>query len=79
MISLVTKAADEAKSRSSKRITASHLKQAVEKDERLDFLVDIIAKVPDQAAAGAKREEEDGAEGGEGKRKRGGRRKKEEE
>ena len=45
MISLVLKAAKEARDRNSKRITAVHLKQAVAKDEVLDFLADIIAKV----------------------------------
>ncbi len=50
MISLVTKAANEAKAKSSKRVTAAHLKQAVVKDEQLDFLADIISKVPDAPA-----------------------------
>jgi len=74
MISLVTKAAREARDRSSKRVTAAHLKQAVAKDEVLDFLVDIIAKVPDQPG---KRTEDDGSDPHEGKRRRGeGRRRK---
>jgi Dr1-associated corepressor len=47
MISLVTKAAAEAKDRSSKRVTAAHLKQAVAKDQTLDFLQEIMEKVPD--------------------------------
>ncbi|XHG03787.1 hypothetical protein AWENTII_007076 [Aspergillus wentii] len=71
MISLVTKAAKEAKDRNSKRVTASHLKQAVAKDEVLDFLADIIAKVPDQPA---RKNDDDGSDQNEGKRKRGGRR-----
>ena len=49
MITLVTKAATEAKEKSSKRITAAHLKSAVSKDEVLDFLNEIIEKVPDGA------------------------------
>lgn len=73
MISLVTKAAKEAKDRNSKRVTASHLKQAVAKDEVLDFLADIIAKVPDNAASGRKHDD-DGSDHNEGKKKRGGRR-----
>ncbi|KAJ5742458.1 uncharacterized protein N7511_011477 [Penicillium nucicola] len=76
MISLVTKAAQEAKDRNSKRVTASHLKHAVAKDEVLDFLADIIAKVPDQPAG--RKHEDDGSDQNEGRRKRGGRRPKEE-
>ncbi|KAJ6114007.1 histone-like transcription factor (CBF/NF-Y) [Penicillium sp. IBT 18751x] len=76
MISLVTKAAHEAKERNSKRVTASHLKHAVAKDEVLDFLADIIAKVPDQPAG--RKHEDDGSDQNEGRRKRGGRRPKEE-
>ncbi|KAL5335466.1 histone-fold-containing protein [Aspergillus crustosus] len=73
MISLVTKAAKEAKDRNSKRVTASHLKQAVTKDEVLDFLADIIAKVPDQPA-GRKHEDDGSDQNDQPKRKRGGRR-----
>ena len=73
MISLVTKAAQEAKERNSKRITATHLKQAVAKDEVLDFLADIIAKVPDNAG---RKHDDDGSDHNEGKRKTGGGRRK---
>ncbi|KAJ6090326.1 hypothetical protein N7486_009141 [Penicillium sp. IBT 16267x] len=76
MISLVTKAAQEAKDRNSKRVTASHLKHAVAKDEVLDFLADIIAKVPDQPAG--RKHEDDGSDQNDGRRKRGGRKPKEE-
>lgn len=76
MISVVMKSAAEAKSRGSKRVTAAHLKQAVEKDEQLDFLAEIISKVPDAPAPSKK--EEDSEEAGEGKKKRGGRRKRKE-
>ncbi|KAF1942867.1 histone-fold-containing protein [Clathrospora elynae] len=47
MISLVTKAAAEAKSRNSKRVGAVHLKQAITKNEQFDFLNEIVSKVPD--------------------------------
>ena len=47
MISLVTKAAAEAKQRSSKRVSAIHLKQAITKNEQFDFLNDIVSKVAD--------------------------------
>lgn len=76
MISLVTKAAQEARDRNSKRVTAAHLKQAVAKDEVLDFLADICAKVPDHSA---RKNDEDGSDNNanEGKRRSGaGRRKK---
>lgn len=51
MISLVTKAAAEAKTRNSKRVNAVHLKQAITKDEQFDFLNEIVSKVPDAPAA----------------------------
>jgi hypothetical protein len=47
MISLVTKAAAEAKSRNSKRVASIHLKQAITKTDRFDFLGEIVAKVAD--------------------------------
>ncbi|KGM91692.1 negative cofactor 2 transcription regulator complex subunit BUR6 [Paracoccidioides brasiliensis Pb18] len=74
MISLVTKAAQEAKNRSSKRVTAAHLKEAIGKDEVLDFLADIISKVPDQSTGGKK--DDDGSDHNDGRRKKGGGRRK---
>ena len=78
MISLVTKSAARAREKSSKKVTAAHLKQVVEQDEQFDFLADIITKVPD---APSKKEKEEDSEGavGEGRRKRAPRRKKVEE
>ena len=79
MISLVTKAANQAKSKSSKKVTAAHLKQVVERDEQFDFLVEIISKVPDVPAP---KKDDDSEEAGEGGKKRKGgirRRKKDEE
>ncbi|GAM39359.1 CBF/NF-Y family transcription factor [Talaromyces pinophilus] len=74
MIQLVTKAAQEARERNSKRVTAAHLKQAVAKDEVLDFLAEICSKVPDQPA---RKNDEDGSDHNEGgKRKSGGGRRK---
>ena len=81
MISVVTKAANEAKFKSSKRVTAAHLKAAVRKDEQLDFLAEIISKVPDAPAPKAAKEETGDSEEGvvdAGKKKKGGRRKKSE-
>lgn len=76
MISIVTKAAKEAKAKSSKRVTAAHLKQACERDEQWDFLASIMEKVPDVTQAKKEEESEDGAEGK--KRKGGPRRRKRE-
>jgi Dr1-associated corepressor len=65
MIALVTKAAAEAKDRSSKRVTAAHLKQAVIKDQTFDFLQEIIEKVPDPTEKkGGRAASEDVDEGG---------------
>ncbi|KLJ08794.1 hypothetical protein EMPG_15762 [Blastomyces silverae] len=77
MISLVTKAAQEARSRSSKRVTAAHLKEAISKDEVLDFLADIISKVPDHPAGGKK--DDDGSDHNDGRRRKGGGRRKKED
>ena len=77
MISLVTKSANLARSKSAKKVTAAHLKQVIEKDVQFDFLEDIIAKVPD---APAPKKDEDSEGTGEGKKKRAApRRKKKEE
>ena len=72
MISVVTKAANEARAKQSKRVTAAHLKEAVVKDDQLDFLAEIISRVPDAPAPSKKEKEEDSEEGGEGKRKKKG-------
>lgn len=69
MISVVTKAANQARAKSSKRVTAAHLKQAVEQDEQLDFLADIISKIPD-APAPKKEKEEDSEDAVEVKKKK---------
>ncbi|KAK1239109.1 hypothetical protein MKX08_006170 [Trichoderma sp. CBMAI-0020] len=45
MIQLVTKSADIAKDKGSKRVTASMLKNVVEADEQWDFLRDIVSRV----------------------------------
>jgi hypothetical protein len=77
MITLVTKAATEASNRQSKRVTAAHLKQAVLADENLDFLQEIVSKVPDPTEKKARAKSEDSAEPEEGaKKKRAGARRK---
>jgi Dr1-associated corepressor len=73
MIALVTKAAAEAKDRSSKRVTAAHLKQAVIKDQTFDFLQEIMEKVPDpteKKGGRAASEDMDEGAGGPAKKKR---------
>ncbi len=78
MIALVTKAAAEARSRSSKRVSAAHFKEAVLKDEQFDFLRDIVSRVPDAPNTSDKQDDSD--ENGEvvKKRRGGGRRKRKE-
>ena len=66
IVSMVSKAAAEARTTSSKRITAKHLKQAIAKEEEYDFLQDIINKVPE-----AKAKDEEGVDVDEPKRRRG--------
>ncbi|EWC46973.1 hypothetical protein DRE_03735 [Drechslerella stenobrocha 248] len=66
MVSLVTKAADQAKQRGGKRITAAHLKLAVNQEEQFDFLTDIISKAPDLTATEGSGKGERGAGGGAG-------------
>ena len=66
MISIATKAADEARSRSSKRVTPTHLKHALQKNEAFDFLNEIIEKVPD----GTGDKEEGGRKKGGGRKKK---------
>lgn len=82
MISLVTKSASLARSANSKRVTASHLKKAIEADEQFDFLNDIVSKVADgpdagqgQAGKRVKDEEGEGSESDEKPKKKGRRRK----
>ncbi|KAJ8113777.1 hypothetical protein OPT61_g4174 [Boeremia exigua] len=72
MISLVTKAAAEAKQRNSKRVGAIHLKQAITKNEQFDFLNDIVSKVADAP----EKSESDAMDDGKKKKATRGRRKK---
>ena len=76
MIHMVTNAANEARARSSKRVTTAHLKQVVDRDAQLDFLADIVAKVPDPVSA--KREDDDEDSGRTKERKGSGRKKRRE-
>lgn len=80
MIQLVTKSADVAKDKGSKRVTASMLKQVVEADEQWDFLRDIVGRVENEkegSKAKAKGDSETDEEMEEPKKRgRGGRRKK---
>ncbi|KFZ16887.1 hypothetical protein V502_04848 [Pseudogymnoascus sp. VKM F-4520 (FW-2644)] len=78
MISLVTKSATLARSTNSKRVTAVHLKKAIEADEQFDFLNDIVSKIADGPDAGQgkrTKEEEDGSDSDEKPKKKGRRKK----
>ena len=78
MIQLVSKSADVAREKGSKRVTASMLKQVVETDEQWDFLREIVGRVETEKDGKIKKvESESEDETPEPKRKvRGGRRKK---
>lgn len=87
MIALVTGAAEKAKEKGGKRITAQHLKQVVLGDEQFDFLAEIVGRVEEgkeeKEGVGAKKrkgkreESESSDEVGERKKKgKGGRKKK---
>jgi len=83
MIQLVSKSADVAREKSSKRVSAAMLKQVVESDDQWDFLRDIVSRVEEDksggGAAGSKRgakTESDSEEEVVEKKKRVGRKKK---
>lgn len=79
MVALVTKSAEVAKEKSSKRVTAAMLKQVVESDEQWDFLREIVSKVDIEEKAGkgkSKADSESEEEVVEKKKGKGGRKKK---
>ncbi|KAK3368225.1 hypothetical protein B0H63DRAFT_72994 [Podospora didyma] len=51
MVALVTKSADVAREKNSKRVSAQMLKQVVETDEQWDFLRDIVSRVENEEKA----------------------------
>ncbi|KAK0718383.1 histone-fold-containing protein, partial [Lasiosphaeria miniovina] len=51
MVALVTKSADVAREKNSKRVSAQMLKQVVESDDRWDFLREIVGKVENEDKA----------------------------
>ncbi|KAI9675442.1 MAG: DR1-associated protein 1 (negative cofactor 2 alpha) [Caeruleum heppii] len=69
MIDLVSRAAEEGKAKSSKRITATHLKRAVEKETQFDFLWEITSKVQDAPAPSE--HADDSNEGADSKKRKG--------
>lgn len=82
MVQMVTKSADLAREKNSKRVSAQMLKQVVEADEQWDFLREIVSRVetteekkggPSKSKSAAETESEDEAPE---KKKRAGRRKK---
>lgn len=79
MVQLVSKSAEVAKEKGSKRVTAPMLKQVVETDDQWDFLRDIVSRVePEKEGSKSKaKAESDSDEDSEPKKKgRGGRKKK---
>ncbi|KAF6812164.1 histone-like transcription factor and archaeal histone [Colletotrichum sojae] len=54
MIAVVSKSADIAREKNSKRVTAQMLKQVIETDGQYDFLADIAAKVGDEEKKGGR-------------------------
>lgn len=52
MVALVSKSADVAREKNSKRVTAQMLKHVVESDDQWDFLRDIVGKVENEEKAG---------------------------
>jgi hypothetical protein len=55
MTALITKSAEEARTRGSKRVLPTHMKQAIKANEQFDFLSDIVEKVPDAPPPSQKR------------------------
>lgn len=76
MISIVTKAASEARARNSKRVLPAHLKAAILADEQFDFLNDIVSKVQDAPAPGSGKANDQDSDEPETKKKPRGRKKK---
>ncbi|KAH6890436.1 hypothetical protein B0T10DRAFT_318970 [Thelonectria olida] len=79
MIQMVSKSADIAKDKGSKRVTASMLKQVVEEDDQWDFLRDIVSRVENEKEGKAKAKAESSSDEEmvePKKRTRGGRKKK---
>jgi hypothetical protein len=80
MIQLVTKSADVAREKGSKRVTASMLKQVVETDEQWDFLRDIVSRVEHEKEGSRSKAKQESSSEEEieepKKRTRGGRKKK---
>lgn len=64
MIALVSKGSLNAKEQSSKRVTATHLKNALLSDSQFDFLTEICENVPDEGSGGAKRKKGGDGAGG---------------
>ena len=56
MIQLVSRSAEIAKDKGSKRVTAAMLKQVVEADEQWDFLRDIVARVENEKESAKSKE-----------------------
>lgn len=64
MIALVSKGSLNAKEQSSKRVTATHLKNALLSDSQFDFLTEICENVPEEGSGKRKKGDGSGAAGG---------------
>ncbi|GJC95795.1 histone-like transcription factor and archaeal histone [Colletotrichum higginsianum] len=62
MIAVVSRSAEIAREKNSKRVTAQMLKQVIETDGQYDFLADIAAKVGDEEKRGSRSKAESESE-----------------
>jgi hypothetical protein len=71
MTALVLGAAERAREKGGKRITAAHLKSVVESDDQFDFLGEIVGRVQDAAEGDKKRKggKDSDSDGDSGERK----------
>ncbi|KAJ3159553.1 hypothetical protein HDU86_001562 [Geranomyces michiganensis] len=73
MATLIQETCKEARARQAKKLTPAHLKHTIESTETFDFLVDLVANLPDPAAAGGGGATPEGGEGATGGKGKGGR------
>ena len=69
MVALVSKSADVAREKNSKRVSAQMLKQVVESDDQWDFLREIVSRVENEEKAAAASGSGSGAPAGKGRAK----------
>ena len=76
MIQLVTKSAELARQKGSKRVSSQHLREVIEVDDQWDFLRDIASRAEANEKRGKSSKTTESDEEAEGKRKGRGRKKK---